>query len=186
VRPRLLGRPGAGHEVAEVTSVPPELRISGPRSRVQEVESAFTEPVSLEGATRDLTESVSVGLEDPMLRLLDASRVKVTAAWARSGTVFEASPWVRDAQPGPRGVRVRFRAGVTWNASGPHLVPTSLGPRGALRRSPWTFRAARPLGGGASLRRSPCALGEAEHESRKPTRTLFGTDGSAAWPTSRP
>jgi YbbR domain-containing protein len=30
VRPRLLGRPAPGHEVAEVTSAPPEVRVAGP------------------------------------------------------------------------------------------------------------------------------------------------------------
>ncbi len=82
VRPRLLGRPAPGREVTEVTSEPAEVRISGPKSRVQEVESAFTEPVSLEGAAADVTEAVSVGLEDPMLRLLGDPRVKVTARLA--------------------------------------------------------------------------------------------------------
>jgi YbbR domain-containing protein len=82
VRPRLLGRPASGHEVVELTSDPPEVRISGPRSRVQEVESAYTEPVSLEGAAADVTEAVSVGLDDPVLRLLGSSRVTVVARLA--------------------------------------------------------------------------------------------------------
>ncbi|HEY7514957.1 MAG TPA: CdaR family protein, partial [Vicinamibacteria bacterium] len=49
VRARLLGRPAAGYEVAEMTSDPAEVRIAGPKSRVQEIESAYTEPVSVEG-----------------------------------------------------------------------------------------------------------------------------------------
>ena len=65
VRPRLLGRPAAGYEVAEVASEPAEVRIAGPKSRVQEVESAFTEPVSVEGAGATVVESVNIGLEDP-------------------------------------------------------------------------------------------------------------------------
>lgn len=77
VRPRLTGRPAAGHEVASVASDPPEVRVAGPRSRVREIESAFTEPVSIEGTTVDLSESVGVGLEDPLLRLEGGSRVRV-------------------------------------------------------------------------------------------------------------
>jgi YbbR domain-containing protein len=94
VRPRVLGRPAPGREVIEVTSDPAEVRISGPKSRVQEVESAFTEPVSLEGASADVTEAVSVGLEDPMLRLLGAPRVKVTArvAEVKARRTFEGLP----------------------------------------------------------------------------------------------
>jgi YbbR domain-containing protein len=78
VRPRLLGRPAAGHEVAEVTSTPAEVRIAGPKSRVQEVESAFTEPVSVEGATSTVTDDVNIGLEDPLLRIQVSPRVKVS------------------------------------------------------------------------------------------------------------
>jgi YbbR domain-containing protein len=79
VRPRVLGQPAPGREVTELTSDPAAVRISGPKSRVQEVLTAFTEPVSLEGASADVTQAVSVGLDDPMLRLLDNPRVKVTA-----------------------------------------------------------------------------------------------------------
>jgi YbbR domain-containing protein len=79
VRPRLLGRPGPGYEVSEVAAEPPEVRISGPKSRVQEVESAFTEPVSVEGAETDAVDNVNIGLEDPLLRIQGSPRVRVTA-----------------------------------------------------------------------------------------------------------
>ena len=53
VRPRLLGRPAPGYEVAEVDErARPRSASPGPRSRVQEIESAFTEPVSVEAARR--------------------------------------------------------------------------------------------------------------------------------------
>jgi YbbR domain-containing protein len=79
VRPRVIGRPGPGFEVAEITSDPAEVQIAGPRSRLQEIESAFTEPVSVAGAEAAVTELVNVGLEDPLLRLEGGSRVRVSA-----------------------------------------------------------------------------------------------------------
>jgi YbbR domain-containing protein len=79
VRPRLTGRPAPGFEVAEVGAQPAEVRLSGPKSRVQEVESAFTEPVSVEGAGAAVSDHVNIGLEDPLLRVLGSSRVQVTA-----------------------------------------------------------------------------------------------------------
>lgn len=79
VRPRLTGRPASGFEVAEVASQPPEVRLAGPKSRVQEVESAFTEPISVEGARAPVSDTVNIGLEEPLLRLIGASRVTVTA-----------------------------------------------------------------------------------------------------------
>ena len=79
VRPRVIGRPAPGFEVAEITSEPAEVQVAGPRSRVQEIESAFTEPVSVEGAETTAAQLVNVGLEDPLLRLEGGSRVRVTA-----------------------------------------------------------------------------------------------------------
>ena len=79
VRPRLLGRPGPGYEVAEVTAEPAEARITGPKSRVQEVESAYTEPVSVEGVDATVVDHVNIGLEDPLLRIQGSPRVRVTA-----------------------------------------------------------------------------------------------------------
>jgi YbbR domain-containing protein len=78
IRPRILGRPAPGFEVGEVASNPPEIHITGPKSRVQEVESAFTEPVSVEGAQAPVVEAVNIGLEDPLLRVLGALRARVS------------------------------------------------------------------------------------------------------------
>ena len=93
VRPRVTGRPAAGFEIAGVTSDPPEVRVAGPRSRVREIESAFTEPVSVEGASASTAEAVGVGLEDPLLRIEGGSRVRVSVS------VTEAPPPER--APGP-------------------------------------------------------------------------------------
>jgi hypothetical protein len=65
--------------VAEVTSEPAEVRLAGPKSRVQEVESAFTEPVSVDGARTAIVDEVNIGLEDPLLRIDGTPRVRVTA-----------------------------------------------------------------------------------------------------------
>ena len=79
VQPRLLGRPAEGFEVAEVTSEPAEVRLEGPTSRMDEVESAFTEPVSVDAARDTVIETVTIGIADPLLRVLVTPRVKVTA-----------------------------------------------------------------------------------------------------------
>jgi YbbR domain-containing protein len=78
IRPRLVGRPAPGHEVADVASRPAQVLIAGPRSRVAEVESAFTEPVSVEGALVSVAEDRNLGLEDPLLRILETPRARVT------------------------------------------------------------------------------------------------------------
>jgi hypothetical protein len=65
--------------VAEVTSLPAEVRLEGPTSRMDEVDSAFTEPVSVDGAKDSVTADVTIGIADPLLRVLVTPRVKVTA-----------------------------------------------------------------------------------------------------------
>jgi YbbR domain-containing protein len=79
VRPRIIGRPARGYEVAEVLAEPAEIRIAGPKSRVQEIESAFTEAISIEGARADVRDEAGVGLDDPVLRVVGAPRAQVTA-----------------------------------------------------------------------------------------------------------
>jgi YbbR domain-containing protein len=111
VRPRVIGRPAAGFEVAQITSAPGEVQITGPRSRVQEVESAFTEPVSVAGAETTVTELVNVGLEDPLLRLEGGSRVRVSAVVreARETRLFDGlhvEPRGRAARLSPSRVSV--------------------------------------------------------------------------------
>jgi YbbR domain-containing protein len=77
IHPRILGRPAPGYEVGEVTAEPAEVRIAGPKSRVHEVESAFTEAVSVEGAENNVVDVVNMGLEDPLLRIQGSPRVRV-------------------------------------------------------------------------------------------------------------
>jgi len=79
IRPRLLGRPAIGYEVGEVAAEPGEVRVAGPKSRVQEMESAYTEPVSVEGTGSTVVETVNLGLDDPVLRIQGSPRVRVTA-----------------------------------------------------------------------------------------------------------
>ena len=78
VRPRLLGRPAPGFEVGTTTATPVEVRVAGPRTRVEDVESAFTEPISIEGARGPLEQDVNIGLEDPVLRIQGNPRVRVS------------------------------------------------------------------------------------------------------------
>jgi hypothetical protein len=78
VRPRLVGRPAPGFEVGEVKAEPSEVRIAGPRSRIQEMESAFTEALSVEGAQSNVSDVVNMGLDDPLLRVLGSPRVRAT------------------------------------------------------------------------------------------------------------
>ena len=191
VRPRLIGRPAPGFEVAEVTSEPAQVRIAGPRSRVQEIESAFTEPVSVEGAETTVTELVNIGLEDPLLRLEGGSRVKVTAAVreAREMRSFEGLPVV--ARGGPARLAP---SRVTVSVAGPAsqvrgLAPGDLQPYVAIPRDgavPPRLPVAVELASGPGRReRAGDAAGrgfgprapQGEPALTASRGSLFGTDG---------
>jgi len=125
IRPRLLGRPAPGHEIAEIAAEPLDVSIVGPQGRVQDVDSAFTEPVSVEGATQQLVKEVAIGLEDPVLRIRGGTRVRVMIQ-------------IREAQKTRafEGVEVAVRGGkaavsparITVRLSGPVSVLEKMSP----------------------------------------------------------
>ena len=130
VRPRILGRPAPGYEVADVKSDPAEIRVLGPRSRVQEIESAFTEPVSIDAADVTVEEFVNVGLEDPLLRLEGGGEVRVVVGIRvrHEKRTFEGLPVSAEGSPAeldPAAVRVVVSGPTTVLRD---LSPTDLRP----------------------------------------------------------
>ena len=61
VVPAVEGSPAPGFVVGQWTSDPKTIEVVGPESAVQRVTEALTEPLSVSGANRDVTESVTVG-----------------------------------------------------------------------------------------------------------------------------
>lgn len=150
IHPRLLGRPAPGYELAEVESDPKEARVSGPRSRVAELESAYTEAVSLEGAGGTVVSQVNIGLGDPLLRIQGSPKAKVTArvrevqdsrtfgdleVEVRGGSAVVHPARVAVVLSGAASILKRVQASaihphveLTGNARGPLRVKVSLGP----------------------------------------------------------
>ena len=69
VLPVLEGQPAEGYMVEKVTANPSKVEIVGPASALKGLESAVTEAVSVEGATQNVVESVTMGPADPSVRL---------------------------------------------------------------------------------------------------------------------
>jgi hypothetical protein len=69
VQPVLEGQPAEGYMADKVTADPGKVEIVGPASALKALTSAVTEAVSVEGATKDVVESVTVGPADPTVRL---------------------------------------------------------------------------------------------------------------------
>lgn len=69
VMPVLEGQPADGYMVEKVTADPAKVEIVGPASALKNLTGAVTEAVSVEGATKNVVESVTVGPADPAVRL---------------------------------------------------------------------------------------------------------------------
>ncbi len=131
IHPRLLGRPAPGYEVAEIEAEPREVRISGPKSRVADLSTAFTEPVPIDGAASSVVSQVNIGLGDPLLRIEGSPKTKVTA---RIREVHGTRTFT-DLEVAVRGGSAALRpARVTVTVSGP---ATSLKRMEASRIQPY-------------------------------------------------
>ncbi len=78
VVPAVDGEPAPGYVVGKLTANPPDVEVVGPESAIEAVSEALTEPVSVLGARQDVSESVMVGLQDPVLRLKTPRHAIVT------------------------------------------------------------------------------------------------------------
>jgi len=82
VQPRVTGQVAAKMKIAEVISNPDVVSIQGPRSRVNAIEQAITDPIDASGVRNRQTFTTTVYVNDPMVRVLQPSIVHVTVVTA--------------------------------------------------------------------------------------------------------
>jgi len=78
VVPAVEGVPAAGFVVGKPVSNPATVDVIGPESAVTRATEALTEPISVAGADKDLTELVNIGFQDQALRLKTPRQAMVT------------------------------------------------------------------------------------------------------------
>lgn len=78
VVPAIDGDPAPGFVVTKVTATPPTVEVLGPETRLNELESATTDVVGIDGVSRSLEEEVTIGVIDTALRLRVPSKARVT------------------------------------------------------------------------------------------------------------
>lgn len=83
VVPEVDGSPASGFGIDAVTAEPDTVEVVGPQSLVKELTEAMTEPVSVEGARSTVSETVTVGVADPAVRLRSATTARVTVTVTR-------------------------------------------------------------------------------------------------------
>jgi YbbR domain-containing protein len=78
VVPGVEGDPADGYVAGTIKAEPPTVEVIGPTSAVASLTAAITEPVSVEGATSQVTDVVNIGVVDPSVRLRTPGSAKVT------------------------------------------------------------------------------------------------------------
>lgn len=105
VRPNIDGTPAPGFVVNDYTVDPPMVTVVGPARRIVGTKAATTDRVSIEGARASVTQTVSVGMADPALRLDKSTAARVTVSIEPAGERLFAAERVavRNLRPGTRG-----------------------------------------------------------------------------------
>lgn len=78
VQPAIEGEPAPGFVTGQVTSDPPTVEIVGPESHVKAMLSALTEPVSVAGRREAVTDTVTVGVSDGAVRLVEPKSATIS------------------------------------------------------------------------------------------------------------
>jgi YbbR domain-containing protein len=93
--PAIDGDPAPGFVVGRVVAEPSTVDVVGPEGRLKEIGEATTEPLSVDGANEPVTDTVTVGVSDPAVRLREPESARVTV----------------EIVPAPNTVRVTVRGG---------------------------------------------------------------------------
>lgn len=77
VAPEIVGKPAAGTTIGETEVFPSQVLVSGPQSKLESIVSLSTTPIDLEGRTSTVEETVPVLAPDPLIQIVQPSRVTV-------------------------------------------------------------------------------------------------------------
>jgi YbbR domain-containing protein len=135
---RIEGEPAPGFAVGGVVVEPTTVAIAGPASALNGLTEAITEPVSVSGASRPVSDVVTIGVADPVVRLRQAQNAHVTVS-----IVAAPDEWI------VRGIPVHVRNGHEDTAViSPGDVTIRLrGPRDSIDADPAHYSAAVDVSG---------------------------------------
>jgi YbbR domain-containing protein len=78
VRPRVTGTFAGGMRVAQVIADPSSITITGPRRRVEAVESATTDPIDASGTLTRASFLTQAFVPDPLIQIVHPTPIRVT------------------------------------------------------------------------------------------------------------
>ncbi|MFZ0285097.1 MAG: CdaR family protein [Terriglobales bacterium] len=78
VQPRVMGTFAQGYHIAQILTDPSVVTITGPKGRVEAVESATTDPIDVSGAINRVTFVRHAYVSDPLVQVAQAAPVRIT------------------------------------------------------------------------------------------------------------
>lgn len=78
VHPRVMGTFVEGYQIGQILVDPTQIAISGPKQRVESVESAITDPVDVTGAVTRVTFTRHAYVADPLVQVVNPDPVRIT------------------------------------------------------------------------------------------------------------
>lgn len=162
VASRVEGEPAPGYVISGITVEPSSVVIVGPASALANSREAITEPVSVEGKSETVTDTVTLGVAEPSVRLSQPQDAKVTvtiaavpAEWSVGGIGVKVKNGTKPATVSPEAVAIHVRGArgprnvdavhfsatvdVTGLGPGRHVLPVHVEPPpgvGLLRIEP--------------------------------------------------
>lgn len=85
VVPHLVGEPAAGAVVEEPEVFPNQVLVSGPESLLAKIQSLTTRPINLDGHALTFEETVAVVPPDPLIQVVQPSKVSVRVPMRQPG-----------------------------------------------------------------------------------------------------
>jgi YbbR domain-containing protein len=85
VVPRLVGEPAAGSIVDELEVFPNQVLVTGPESLLAKIQSLSTRPLNLDGHALTFEETVAVVPPDPLIQIVQPSKVSVRVPMRQPG-----------------------------------------------------------------------------------------------------
>jgi YbbR domain-containing protein len=124
VTPTVVGSPAAGFEVASITVSPPVVSVEGDANDLGGLDRADTEPISLSGASSQLTQSIGLALPDGVQPLgISTVQVTITLRPVTGTRTFEAGLVLSGA-----------RSDLVYSLSADHVLVTIGGSLADLDR----------------------------------------------------
>ncbi len=78
VHPRVTGTFAEGYQIGQISVDPSEIAVSGPKQRVEAVESAITDPVDVTGAITRVAFTRHAYVADPLVQVVSPDPVHIT------------------------------------------------------------------------------------------------------------